>query len=124
MSVFLPTPQTGTLCLALAAAMVRVPCLTPEALADIAGKATVSWFVMRRFTPVFCKANKNTIPEDPFLSLLIFKPYHNFPDFGLCPFAQKPEKFGHFEIVSLLDLSFEFVIIRLRGYPCNEEWRL
>ena len=117
--MFLPAPETGLLCLALAAAVVRIPLLAPEALVGVVGKAAVHRFVSRRFTSVVAIAKKYAIPEDSFLSLLIFKIYQYPPDFGLRPLVQKSDEVGHLEVISLFNLSFENVIIQIRVYSCD-----
>ena len=113
MRVVRPTPETGTLRLALATAVIRVPFLAPKALANVAGEAPISWFVMRRLASMVREAKEDAFPEDSFLSLLIFKSYKNPPDFGLSPLVQKPNEIGHLEIISVFNLSFEIVIILL-----------
>ena len=119
MFVLIPTPKTCPLCLALATAVVRVPLLAPEALADTVGIVNVSWFLSRRLTPVVFIPKEDAIPEYSFLSLLIFKSYKYPPDFGLSPSVLKPDEIGHLEIISLFNLSTENVITQVRIYSCD-----
>ena len=120
MRVLICTPKAGALCTALAAAMVRVPFLAPEALAWAVFCAPIPWVFQVRNTSVDGKAKVNAVFEHPPLGLLIFKADYYSPYFGAIPFVPKPREVGQLEWISILYLKFENIIIQTRIYSCDD----
>ena len=121
--VLVGTPKAGLFCAcfaALAAAMVRVPFLAPEALAWAIFCAPIPRVFQVGNTPVDGIAKVNAVFEHPLLDLLIFKSYFYPPYFGAFPFVPKPREVGQLELISLLYLIFENVIIQIRVYSCDD----
>ena len=99
MRVSLTAPHAGLCALALSTGVVRVPLLAPKALTD---GITWDWLppVDGLHTFVVFPAQVDTILQDPFLGLLIFKAYYDFSDIGASFFVQKSSNPGNFELIS------------------------